>query len=129
MCARVKESRGAAREDTRRFRFLFAPAALGQDAVRSRGKHPGLRPGLLPCPSAERGLAFDVQRASLNDGPGIRTTAFLKGCPLRCLWRHNPESQSPERTDAQAVDSPWHRFHNGARVAVACAGRAARLGV
>ena len=35
---------------------------------------------------------FDIQRCSLHDGPGIRTTVFLKGCPLRCLWCHNPES-------------------------------------
>ncbi|MBI3979171.1 MAG: glycyl-radical enzyme activating protein [Chloroflexi bacterium] len=39
------------------------------------------------------GLVFDVQRYSVHDGPGIRTTVFLKGCPLRCLWCHNPESQ------------------------------------
>ncbi len=37
---------------------------------------------------------FDIQRFSLHDGPGIRTTVFLKGCPLRCLWCHNPESKS-----------------------------------
>lgn len=39
------------------------------------------------------GLVFDLQRASVHDGPGIRTTVFLKGCPLRCAWCHNPESQ------------------------------------
>lgn len=39
-------------------------------------------------------LVMDVLRGSLNDGPGIRTTVFTKGCPLRCLWCHNPESQS-----------------------------------
>lgn len=38
------------------------------------------------------GLVFDIQRYSLHDGPGIRTVAFLKGCPLRCLWCANPES-------------------------------------
>lgn len=43
---------------------------------------------------ADGGYVFDVQRASLHDGPGVRTTVFLKGCPLRCVWCHNPESQS-----------------------------------
>lgn len=39
------------------------------------------------------GFIFDIQRFSLNDGPGIRTTVFFKGCPLHCLWCSNPESQ------------------------------------
>jgi len=37
------------------------------------------------------GLVFNIQKYSLHDGPGIRTTVFLKGCPLRCGWCHNPE--------------------------------------
>jgi pyruvate formate lyase activating enzyme len=37
------------------------------------------------------GWIFNIQRFSLHDGPGIRTTVFCKGCPLRCLWCHNPE--------------------------------------
>ena len=40
-------------------------------------------------------LLFDLKRYALHDGPGIRTTLFLKGCPLRCVWCHNPESWSP----------------------------------
>ena len=40
-----------------------------------------------------QGWVFDIQRYSVNDGPGIRTTVFLKGCPLGCLWCDNPESQ------------------------------------
>ena len=38
-------------------------------------------------------LVFDIQRFCIHDGPGIRTTVFLKGCPLRCAWCQNPESQ------------------------------------
>jgi pyruvate formate lyase activating enzyme len=44
----------------------------------------------------QSGLVFNIQRYSIQDGPGIRTTVFLKGCPLRCWWCHNPESQAPE---------------------------------
>lgn len=40
------------------------------------------------------GIIFNVQKFSINDGPGIRTLVFFKGCPLRCLWCSNPESQS-----------------------------------
>ena len=39
----------------------------------------------------ETGILFNVQRFSVHDGPGIRTTLFFKGCPLRCQWCHNPE--------------------------------------
>lgn len=45
-----------------------------------------------------RGSIFDIQSAALHDGPGIRTTVFLKGCSLRCRWCSNPESFSPEPT-------------------------------
>lgn len=39
-----------------------------------------------------KGIVFDIQRFSLHDGPGIRTTVFLKGCNLSCIWCQNPES-------------------------------------
>jgi pyruvate formate lyase activating enzyme len=45
---------------------------------------------------SETGIVFDIQRAALHDGPGLRTVVFLKGCPLRCAWCHNPESIRPE---------------------------------
>ena len=40
----------------------------------------------------EKGTVFNIQKFSIHDGPGIRTTVFVKGCPLRCKWCHNPES-------------------------------------
>jgi len=42
-----------------------------------------------------KGLLFDIRHYAVHDGPGIRTTVFLKGCPLSCKWCHNPESQLP----------------------------------
>ena len=44
--------------------------------------------------NCEKGTIFNIQRFCLNDGPGIRTTVFLKGCMLDCKWCHNPESKS-----------------------------------
>jgi len=41
-----------------------------------------------------KGIVFNIQRYSIHDGPGIRTTVFLKGCPLQCAWCSNPESQN-----------------------------------
>jgi len=46
---------------------------------------------------SEKAIIFDIQRGSLHDGPGIRTTIFFKGCPLNCLWCHNPEAFAAER--------------------------------
>jgi len=40
-----------------------------------------------------KGIIFDIKKYAIHDGPGIRTTVFLKGCPLKCWWCHNPESQ------------------------------------
>ena len=74
------------------------------------------------------GTIFNIQRFCVDDGPGIRTSVFLKGCPLRCAWCHNPESQnaapqllfSPERCigcGACVTDCPkgLHRLENGSR--------------
>ena len=41
---------------------------------------------------------FDIKRFAIHDGPGIRTTLFMKGCPLHCVWCHNPEGISYEPT-------------------------------
>lgn len=41
-------------------------------------------------------IIFNLQKFSLHDGPGIRTVVFFKGCPLKCGWCANPESQSPK---------------------------------
>lgn len=44
----------------------------------------------------KNGVIFDIRKYSIHDGPGIRTTVFFKGCPLRCWWCHNPEGQDVE---------------------------------
>jgi pyruvate formate lyase activating enzyme len=48
----------------------------------------------LTAEKSVRGTVLSIERCSLHDGPGLRTTVFLKGCPLFCIWCHNPESQS-----------------------------------
>lgn len=56
-------------------------------------ERPFIMPGLTPSPTAR---VFDIQRFSIHDGPGTRTTIFFKGCPLHCGWCQNPESQGSE---------------------------------
>lgn len=48
-------------------------------------------------PGVRTGTVFNIQRFSIEDGPGIRTTVFMKGCPLRCIWCHNPEGLTIDR--------------------------------
>ena len=56
------------------------------------------------------GVVFDIKEFAVFDGPGIRTTVFMKGCPLRCQWCHNPEGLSPE---PQLTVSPVSCTHCG----------------
>lgn len=62
------------------------------------------------------GRIFDIQRFSIHDGPGIRTTVFLKGCVLRCRWCCNPESQNYQ-IEETTVDGVVHRYGRDVTVA------------
>lgn len=55
------------------------------------------------------GRIFNIQKFSINDGPGIRTTVFFKGCPLSCAWCSNPESQNRNAAIADAMEDPLYR--------------------
>lgn len=59
---------------------------------------PATGPCHLPAPAT--GRIFDIKRFSSHDGPGIRSTVFFTGCPLRCAWCHNPEAFACHETDA-----------------------------
>lgn len=75
------------------------------------------------------GMVFNIQRFTIHDGPGIRTTVFLKGCPLKCSWCHNPESlqRKPEIffQSGKCIGCGWcldtcpqhcHRLENGKHI-------------
>jgi pyruvate formate lyase activating enzyme len=51
-----------------------------------------------------KGLIFNIKRYAIHDGPGIRVTFFMKGCPLDCWWCHNPEGKSPLKRQVEKVD-------------------------
>jgi pyruvate formate lyase activating enzyme len=70
------------------------------------------------------GLIFNIQRFSLQDGPGLRSTVFLKGCPLCCLWCHNPEGLMPQ---AQFLRMEGRCMACGLCSAEELAGRASRV--
>ena len=50
------------------------------------------------------GIIFNIKRYAIHDGPGIRVTFFMKGCPLSCLWCHNPEGISPHIEKVERID-------------------------
>jgi len=65
--------------------------------------------------SAATGILFDVDKFAVHDGPGIRTTVFLKGCALRCVGCHSPESWSPKpqlmfhgKGESLRIQTIWH---------------------
>ena len=60
----------------------------------------------------DKGYIFDKKKYSVNDGPGIRTTIFFKGCPLNCWWCHNPESQHTEPEEIDNCIFRWNISHN-----------------
>jgi pyruvate formate lyase activating enzyme len=66
-----------------------------------------------------KGIVFDIQKFSIHDGPGIRTTVFFKGCPLSCWWCHNPESQALE---SEVIFRAYHCIRCGACLSVCVQG-------
>ncbi len=70
------------------------------------------------------GVVFDIKEFAVFDGPGVRTTVFMKGCPLRCQWCHNPEGLSPKPqlmvSTAACVHCGACRAHCGKAVCDAC---------
>ena len=86
---------------TTRKEFLASSAAFFVSAAFADGK------GFRRVP-----LLLDTKRMAIHDGPGIRTVFFVKGCPLHCVWCHNPESIRPE--------AQWARFRHLCKSCVKC---------
>jgi pyruvate formate lyase activating enzyme len=72
------------------------------------------------------GVVFDIREFALHDGPGIRTTVFLKGCPLRCSWCHNPDgwTRDPQIIHGQAGDRLLGKEYTSEELAVLLNGQA-----
>ncbi len=69
--------------------MILRMESQGQQKQSKQGDEVGFAP---VQPVGLAGFIFDIKRYAIHDGPGIRTTVFFKGCPLRCRWCHNPES-------------------------------------
>jgi pyruvate formate lyase activating enzyme len=63
----------------------------------------------------DSGIIFKIKKYALHDGPGIRTTVFLKGCPLACRWCHNPEGQASEPQILRATDYQAYKDETAGR--------------
>jgi pyruvate formate lyase activating enzyme len=59
-----------------------------------------------------KGYIFDIKKFSIHDGPGIRTTVFMKGCPLNCWWCHNPESKKIEPEEFPGCTFRWSNSYS-----------------
>lgn len=70
-----------------------------------------------------KGTIFEIKHFAVHDGPGIRTTVFLKGCPLKCLWCHNPEGISTKKQ----LEFIRHKCTNCGRCAAVCPTKAHAL--
>jgi len=73
------------------------------------GTHYCDKPNFFLVNMTNSGIIFNIQRFSVNDGPGIRTTVFMKGCPMGCQWCHNPESRSfgIEKINGQVIGKEY----------------------
>jgi len=56
-----------------------------------------------------KGLIFSIKRYAIHDGPGLRVSFFMKGCPLDCWWCHNPEGKAPEQVSVERIDRVGER--------------------
>jgi ferredoxin len=82
---------------TRRLRQVAGDgcARCAGDVLTAHRPRPTIHPMLDSNQPTVRGTITEIQRFSIHDGPGIRTTVFFKGCNLHCFWCHNPETHAP----------------------------------